>query len=66
MTAAKRYEQSFMNVLPFLIILYIDITSDGFLDVMYQTLTGRIIMTVCLLLIGISCWFSGRILNICV
>ena len=55
-----------MNVLPFLIILYIDITSDGFLDVMYQTLTGRIIMTVCLLLIGISCWFSGRILNICV
>ena len=64
MTAAKRYEQSFMNVLPFLIILYIDITSDGFLDVMYQTITGRIIMTVCLLLICISCWFSGRILNI--
>ena len=66
MTAAKRYEQSLMNILPFLIILYIDLTSDGFLDVMYETMTGRLIMTVCLILIGISCLISGKILNISV
>ncbi len=64
MTASRRYEQNIMNVLPFGIIIYINLTSNGFLDVMYETLTGRVIMTVCLVLIALAYYLSQRILNI--
>ena len=35
MTAAKVFEQQVMSAVPFLIVLYIDITSPGFFDIMY-------------------------------
>ena len=64
MTAAQRYEQNIMTVLPFLLIIYIDLTSRGFLDVMYETAAGRIVMSFCLALLGVSRWLSRQILNI--
>ena len=64
MTASKRYEQNIMNILPFAIILYINLTSNGFLDVMYQTFMGRVIMTGCLALIGLAYFLSLSILDI--
>lgn len=48
MTTSKQFEQKIMNLLPFFLIFYIDITSPGFFDLMYTTNLGRIIMTVCL------------------
>ena len=64
MTASRRYEQNVMNVLPFLIIIYINMTTRGFLDIMYESFMGRVIMTVCLVLIGSSYYFSQKILDI--
>ncbi|MDO4961290.1 MAG: type II secretion system F family protein [Eubacteriales bacterium] len=64
MTASKRYEQNIMNILPFGIIIYINMTSNGFLDVMYESFTGRLIMTVCLMLIAGSYIISQKILDI--
>lgn len=48
MTAAKQFEQKIMNMIPLLIVIYIDITSPGFFDMMYSTGVGRIVMTCCL------------------
>lgn len=65
LTAAKHYEQSIMNFLPFCIIIYINATSGGsFMTVMYETSRGRIVMTVCLGLIALSYYLSQRILDI--
>lgn len=64
LTAARRYEQRVMNVMPFLMILYIDGTSPGFFSVMYTTLTGRLVMTGCLALYALACWLSQKILDI--
>ena len=64
MTASRRYEQNIMNILPFGIVLYINLTSNGFLDVMYESFMGRVIMTVCLILIGLSYFLSQKILCI--
>ncbi len=64
LTASKRYEQSIMNILPFGIIIYINMTSGGFMDIMYESIRGRIIMTGCLCLIGLSWYLSQRILDI--
>lgn len=63
-TAARRYEQKLMNVMPFGIIGYLSAASPGFLDVMYETAAGRILMTLCLLLC-LGAWvLSDRLMDI--
>ncbi len=64
MTASKRFEQSVMNFMPLLIVLYIDTTSKGFFDMMYSTAIGRIVMTVCLLIYVGAVLISQKILDI--
>ena len=64
MVAAKRLEQKIMNVIPMGILLFVDITSPGFLDIMYTGMAGRVIMSVCLLVYGAAYLLSGRIVDI--
>lgn len=64
MNAAKRYEQRVMNLVPFLIILYMNFSSPEFFQTRYTTLLGRITMTLCLLVYAFSLWLSGRIMSI--
>ena len=64
MTAAKRLEQKVMNIVPVGIVIYIDATSPGFFDMMYTTMLGRVIMTVCLGVYAAAVVISGRILDI--
>ena len=64
MTAAKRFEQSIMNIIPILIVIYIDLTSPGFFDLMYSTIIGRIIMTVCLVAYIVAVLMAKKILKI--
>ncbi len=64
MNAARRYEQRVMNLVPFLIILYMNFTSPDFFRTLYTTLLGRITMTICLLVYLCSVWLAGRIMNI--
>jgi tight adherence protein B len=66
MTSGKQFEQKIMELIPVLIIIYIDRSSPGFFDPMYTTLTGRMIMTACLCIYAAAVWVSGRILNIAV
>ncbi len=64
MTASVRFEQEVMNIIPFFMILYIDITSPGFFQMMYETMLGRFIMTGCLAVYLLSCYLSEKLLNI--
>ena len=48
LTTAKQLEETIMSLLPAGIILYLNFAFDGFLDVLYTTPAGRIIMTACL------------------
>lgn len=57
--AAKKYEQTIMSVIPACIILYMNVTFPGFLDVMYTGAMGRIVMTGCLMVYAAS-WYMGR------
>lgn len=47
-TSAKRLEQRIMSIIPAAIVIYIDLTSPGFFNVLYENIAGRIIMTACL------------------
>lgn len=64
MISAKKMEQKIMNMVPFLIILYIGSTSKGFFDVLYHNLIGVIIMTVCLGFYIAAFLLSRRIVDI--
>ncbi len=57
--AAKKYEQRIMSIMPCGIIIYMEVASPGFLDVMYTTTFGFLTMTGCLLVYaGAVCWGS--------
>lgn len=47
--AEKHMEQKVMTFIPIALIAYISFSSPGFLDVMYETMMGRIVMTICLM-----------------
>ena len=63
-TASKRYEQKLMNLLPFLIIIYMNISSASFLRPLYITVTGRLLMTFALVVYYFSVKISKKILEI--
>ena len=60
MLASRIFEQKIMNLIPFLIVLYIDLTSPGFFSVMYRTWMGRGVMTMCLAAYGAHWFWPGR------
>jgi tight adherence protein B len=62
--AQKKFEQKIMSMIPFGIILYLWISSPGFLNVMYTSLAGIITMTICLIVYGLSYQLAKKIMNI--
>lgn len=64
MTAEKQFEQRIMNLMPYLIVLYVDLSSPGFFSLMYETLAGRVVMTCCLAIYLLACMISEKILQI--
>ena len=64
MISAKKMEQKIMNMVPFIIILYVGSTSKGFFDALYHNLIGVIIMTVCLGFYLAAYLLSRRIVDI--
>ena len=64
MTAEKKFEQKIMNLVPYFIVFYIEVSSPGFFSQMYETTAGRLVMTVCLIVYCASCFLSYKILDI--
>ncbi len=64
MTASQRFEQKIMNLIPFLIVFYVEWGSPGFFDQMYETSLGRMVMTACLGVYAASYIISAKILDI--
>lgn len=64
LTAARQFEQKIMNMLPCGIIGYMNLTSPGFLDLMYETAIGKIVMTLCLLVCLAAMAVAGKILDL--
>ena len=60
----KILEQKIMRYIPFMIIFYISITSDGYFEPLYHNILGWIIMTACMGVYIIACKLSDKILDI--
>ena len=62
--AAKKSEQMIMSLMPAGIILYLQISSPGFLNVLYGNPFGICAMTVCLRIYGAAYWLGRKIVDI--
>lgn len=59
MLHGRRFERNIMRAVPPFMILYLRITSNGYLDVMYQSLYGRGVMMLCALTY-LASWYLGE------
>lgn len=64
LTASRQFEQKIMNMIPFLLVFYIEGSSPGFFDQMYGTSLGRILMSGCLLVYLVAYGMAKKILSI--
>lgn len=62
--AAKRMEQLIMSIVPCGIILYVQLTSPGYMDVLYGNMVGIAVMTGCLFLYTIAFYLGKTIMKI--
>lgn len=62
--AAKKYEQKVMNLIPFILFGYLQLTSRGFFDILYHNAAGVMVMTLCLTVYLCACLLSEKILDI--
>ncbi|NLK73416.1 MAG: pilus assembly protein TadB [Clostridiales bacterium] len=62
--AQKKYEALILTAMPFIIILFLTFISPGYLDRMYTTLSGRLIMTIGLTAIGAAYLWGQKITDI--
>lgn len=59
----KKLEQSIMSVVPIFLIVYVNMSSKGFLDIMYDTFVGRIVMTICLIAYIAAYFWSEKVME---
>ncbi|MCI6677231.1 MAG: type II secretion system F family protein [Clostridiales bacterium] len=64
MLASRKYEQKIMNSIPIIILVYINISSPEMISSMYTTISGRIIMTICLCIYLVSYGLAKKIVEI--
>lgn len=62
----KKYEQKVMNLIPFLIIAYLRLSSPEFIAVLYHNKAGIAVMTICLGVFLLAIFLSEKISDISV
>ena len=62
-TTAKQLEHTIMSVVPAAIILYLRFAFVGFLNVLYEGVFGRTVMTICLLIYGVAVLLGWRMVR---
>ena len=62
--SGKCMEQRVMSIIPFGMIGYLRLTSPEVIMSLYGNLVGVVVMTVCLILYGASCYMAKRIVDI--
>lgn len=64
MIAGKKMESMCMMAVPLLILVYLSVCSKGFLDPLYTGISGRLFMTIILILYIVSVLWCKKIMNI--
>jgi tight adherence protein B len=62
--AGRQMEKNIMFVMPFFIVLYLRITNPDYMDILFSSMTGHLIMLTCLILLWIGDKWAEHIVNI--
>ncbi len=62
--SAKKLEQKIMIVMPLAILVYMEVFNRGFLDVLYEGVVGRVVMTGCFLMYMAAFFLGEKIVDI--
>ena len=62
--SSRKFEQKIMNCVPFFIIFYLGLSTEGFFDVLYHNAAGAVFMTACLAAYLFSILLSDKIMAI--
>ena len=62
--AEKKLEFRIMEVMPFVILVYLNITSVGYFDVLYEGIFGRVFMTAALITYAVALILGRKIMRI--
>jgi tight adherence protein B len=60
----KRFENNIMKYMPFLLVFYISLTSNGYFESLYHNIFGWLIVTLAYIVYNGACIMSDRILDI--
>lgn len=63
-TAQKQFEAKILTAIPFVIIIFLQLTSPEYLAALYEGVTGRLLMTLALAGIGFSYYWSMKLTKI--
>ena len=64
MLSGKKMEQLLMSIIPMLILLYVGLTSPDFLEGMYHTAVGTVVMSIALVVYIISFLWGRKLMDI--
>ena len=62
--AQKKFEQKLLNIIPVVMILVLSWTASDYMEPIFTTIVGRIVMTIALIIIFISYMISKKIIDI--
>ncbi|MDR2457507.1 MAG: hypothetical protein LBD41_03395 [Clostridiales Family XIII bacterium] len=63
-TAKKKFEGRILTIVPIILILIMQISGGGYIDILYAGLAGRIVMTLALFILCFSFYLSSKISDI--
>jgi tight adherence protein B len=61
--SSRKFEQMIMNLMPFVILFYIETANPGYFATLYHNLTGILIMTICMAVYCTSYLLSHKIMD---
>ena len=64
MISSRKMESNIMCLVPFMMIFYMNLTSDGFFEELYHNIAGIVIMTVCLAIYIAAYLVSQKLVDI--
>lgn len=62
--AQKRFEGKVVSLMPLIVILFLNLFSPGYLQVMYTTIYGRVVMSIALALMIFSAYLTNKFMDI--
>jgi len=62
--AQRRFEKKVLNVMPVALILVLSLTARDYIEPVFTTMAGRLVMSAAILLIAVSWLISEKIMNI--